>query len=298
MRHSVMLASLLASCAPAKPAADPAKSEPAAVTPTPEAGAARPEPAANGEAVAEAAKAPPPTPTPSPTPSSPPSSPPVVRTTSVPLAELKQPSVATIAGQPGLDLEVGERERAAVAAECNSLCNRAPCQCDATRPLADYLLVRVAPQTVRASNRHSWFMMQRIQDKWTVLTVTEDHPGGDSSTFPDAVCTVLVKGGPLPPDLGVARVLRLDLNLDGREDVLVECRSDGGNHYLRWCVSDTEHCDEELTLRRSFAGSVDLDSDVEFRDGWFVRTIRVDVSGRVERTRKVWGVTTPKPRAP
>jgi hypothetical protein len=298
MRHSVVLSIVLASCAPAKPAADPAKPEPAAVTPTPEASAARPEAAANVETVAEAAKAPPPTPASSPPPSSPASSPPVVRTTSVPLAELKQPSVATIAGKPGLDLEVGERERAAVATECKNLCSHASCQCDATRPLADYLLLRVAPQVARGRDRYSWFMMQRIQDKWTVLTVTEDHPGGDTSTFPDAVCTVLVVSGPLPPDLGVARVLRLDLNLDGREDVLVECRSDGGQHYLRWCVSDTEHCDEELALRRVFAGNVELDSDVEFRDGWFVRTIRVDASGRAERTRKVEGVRTPKPPAP
>ena len=206
-------------------------------------------------------------------------------------------SPAKIPGELAPNLELGEAERAAVTATCKELGPIAPLQCDATRPLPDYLLVRLFGQAPSMTG-YQWHVLKRIDGRWVRMELPLDsfEDGADAPRWPDIVCAVQTREPKLAPDQGVVRVMHPDLNLDGRDDLLIECRSPEGDHDLRYCLSNRNLCEERVWLRQFWDGKLAIDADVEFRDGWFVRTIRTDTRKQLKGGNlRVEGVTTPDP---
>ncbi len=195
-------------------------------------------------------------------------------------------------------LELDAAELAAVDATCNKACQEKPCKCDAIRPLADFLLVHLVEG--QGVVTHAWYVVQRAGKDYVPLTKTYEHTDAgvwSQYTEPDSICHTRVENSPLPVDIGVVRVEHPDLNLDGRDDLLIECRSDGGDfRQLRYCLSSEQSCAEPVKLREVWSGQILIDVDVEFRNGWFVRTIRKDNMGSIKGNLRVNGVSTPDPR--
>src|SRR5690606_23596078 len=98
---------------------------------------------------------------------------------------------------------------------------------------------------------------------------------------------------PLPEGLGLVGVRLPDLNLDGRPDLLFECRSEW-RHDVHYCLSDAASC-TSIPMRYSRDHELGLDADLEVRDGWFIRTVRVDLWGDAKGNVKVEDVKTPDP---
>lgn len=229
-----------------------------------------------------------------------------------PAATSAEPIIAPAAAEPGPPTplipasapakapprELAAAELAAVDATCIKACQDKPCKCDAIRPLADFLLVHLVEG--QGVVTHAWYVVQRVAKDYVLLTKTYEHTDAgvwSQHTEPDSVCHTRVENGPLPVDIGVVRVEHPDLNLDGRNDLLIECRSDGGDfRHLRYCLSSEQSCAEPVKLKEVWSGQVLIDVDVEFRNGWFVRTIRKDNMGSIKGNLRVNGVSTPDPR--
>lgn len=202
--------------------------------------------------------------------------------------------VPSVAKSP--PLELGAEELAAIAATCESTCAYKPCKCDGALPLAGFLLVHL----FLPPEDHAWYVLQRQKNGYVLLTETEDYSDeGEVSqvTKPDRVCFAPRVGAVLAAGVGVVRVEHPDLNLDGRPDLLLECSEDNGDdRYLRYCLSGEPFCEERLQLREAHGGVVRVDVDVEFLNGWFVRTVREERVGNSRGNLRVNGVKTADPR--
>lgn len=278
MRTSPVICILVAACSAGAPA-----TEAPVIASTPEAA-----PSVKLDAPASDAKVAATTLTPAPQPPAQPSDP----KKRIPLAAAPPRPVVTVPGGPAPELALGETELLAVQRACKELCSTPPCTCDATRPLPHYLLFHALSRDGSASI-HDWYVLQKIATGWVTLMVTEDHPGGETTQYPDNVCGARAEG-PLPGDLGVVNVRLPDLNMDGRPDLLFECQYSYGAVDLRYCLSDKQYC-VQIPLREVREGEVMLDLDVDFRDGWFIRKVRTDVRGEAQGNVSVDWVNTPDP---
>jgi len=214
----------------------------------------------------------------------------------VPHASLTRPPVVDVPGPAAQDLGLGQGELAAIDATCKDLCDYPPCKCDATRPLPHFLLLRLAAG--EPSPMYSWFVLQKKPKGWVLLKDTENIPGGDEVATPDQVCAAPAKAGPLPADVGIIDVRLPDLNADGQPDLLFQCRSREGSHELNYCLSDKQYC-KDFPLRTVVENDqVELDLDVEFKDGWFVRKVRTDVREMASGNVQVDWLRTPDPGPP
>ncbi|MCY1065068.1 hypothetical protein OV090_09870 [Nannocystis sp. RBIL2] len=255
MRTSALVGLLLAACSPATPVAAP-QAEP--VAPAPE--------------VAPAKQDAPPAPT---TPAGPPA-----------------PNKLTVPGDPAPNLAIGKDEQAAIDAACPKLCKTPQCKCDAARPMQQFLLVRRFDPTEAPERGYGWYVLQRTDRGWITVMDTETRPGGDDVARPHEACG-LRGPDPLPAGLGLVGVRLPDLDLDGRPDLLFECRTEW-RHDVHYCTATNETC-ATIPMRFVNEGELYLDLDLEYRDGWFLRTVRVDRWKQARGNVRVDGVDKPDP---
>lgn len=203
------------------------------------------------------------------------------------------------------DPEPSEAERGAVEAACKQLGgSRRPVRCEGGHYLGDFIVVRAIWKTA-AGHGATWHVSKRDGNEHRLLRTTSDLSGGEQLVEPDVVCdTDAAADGTLPAGAGLVGAELRDLNLDGRADLLLECRfetSSAGQtegRYLRYCLADAQACEEPIWRRRARDGRVEMDVDVEFIDGWFVRTVRVFEDSGDKGNLQVPGVRTPDPRPP
>lgn len=198
----------------------------------------------------------------------------------------------TVPGDRAPNLALGKEEQAAIDGACKKLCKDPACTCDATRPMEQYMLLRQLKPIKSSERSYGWNVLQRTDKGWITLVDAEMLPGGDEVTRPHDACG-LRGPDPLPEGLGLVGVRLPDLNLDGRPDLLFECRS-GHRHDMHYCLSDGEYC-RTLAMRLTLDGELRHDVDLEFRDGWFLPTARVDRWDEFKGNIRVEGVDTPDP---
>jgi hypothetical protein len=197
----------------------------------------------------------------------------------------------TVPGEPAPNLAIGKAEQAAIDAACKQLCTRGPCECDVTRPMPQYMLLRqFRPNNL--GDGYDWYVLQRTDKGWITLMDVEYLHGGEEHVHPHVACGA-PGPGPVPEGRGLVGVRLPDLNLDGRPDLLFECRFDW-RHDVHYCLSDVQYC-TAIGMRFINDGELYLDADLEFRDGWFIPTVRVDIWERLRGNVKVDGVRTPDP---
>lgn len=178
-----------------------------------------------------------------------------------------------------------DAERAAVDAACKELDRvRKTKSCEATHHLGEFIIVKAR---WKRADRHSdaWYIVMRVEGEYRFFEEVYIPPGGESEpvTSPQAICnTDAPADGPPPSGTGIVRAEMRDLSLDGRDDLLIECRSETviqdqrvEGHYLQICVSSGPECHGRIWLHRAEDGHVDIDVDVKFVDGWVRRTERV-----------------------
>jgi hypothetical protein len=196
----------------------------------------------------------------------------------------------TVPGERAPNLAIGKTEQAAIDAACKKVCQGPSCACDAIRPMPHYMLLRRF--TLTPSRHYEWYVLQRKNDRWFTVEDLEFAPGGEDISRPRQVCGA--RGpDPLPEGLGVIGVRLPDLDLDGRPDLLFECRF-GGWHTVHYCLFERVQC-ASIAMRGTRDEELILDADLEFRDGWFIRTVRIDTWGEARGNVKVDGVRTPDP---
>lgn len=195
-----------------------------------------------------------------------------------------------------------ETERVAVETACKELNNTYKhVRCEATHRFEEFIVLR-AFREVSEGHVASWYVLQSVDGKRTLLTSTETLRGGSDVTELDRVCATDAAGTEVPAGSGLLRAEIRDLDLDGRGDLLLECRKllsspfEQERRYLRYCESDRQVCEEEIMMRHVVEGEVELDVAVEFIDGWFVRTVRAAKSGRQYDNIKVTDKPIPDPR--
>jgi hypothetical protein len=175
-------------------------------------------------------------------------------------------------------------ESAAVAAACKEFDDQGRMKhCVATHHFGDFILFEVL-WIMADGYGLSWYAVQRQGDAYRLLKTAYDPPGGEETVWsPDELCdTDALADGARIPGTGIVRAEMRDLSLDGRDDLLVECRSEssiGGRrtegHYLKYCLGSRQACDEPVWLKKVEGGRVKVDVDVQFVDGWIRRTVRV-----------------------
>lgn len=178
-----------------------------------------------------------------------------------------------------------EAERAAVEAACKELGSlRPPKRCEATHYFDGFIIVK-AHWAFAERDGAAWYLLLRLEGEYQLFQDAYIPPGGESELVlsPQSICDTDVPADGVPPaGTGIVRAEMRDLSLDGRDDLLVECRSDstvGGRrtegHYLQICVSSGPSYHGPIWLRRVESGHVEIDVDVKFVDGWVRRTERV-----------------------
>ena len=199
----------------------------------------------------------------------------------------------TVPGERAPNLAIGKAEQAAIDAACKKLCTVPSCRCDAIRPLPEQMLLRQFDPSQTPERGYGWYVLQRTADgAWFTVVDLEYAPGGDDISRPHEACGV--RGpDPLPEGLGLFGVRLPDLNLDGRPDLLFECRSEW-RHDVHYCLSDGASC-TTLLMRVTLEGELRQDVDFEFRNGWFIPTVRVDQWKESKANIRVDGVRTPDP---
>jgi hypothetical protein len=158
--------------------------------------------------------------------------------------------------------------------------------------MPQYILLRRIRPAASGKRGYRWHVLQQTDKGWITLVDTETLQGGDDYVTPHVACS-LQGPDPLPEGRGLVGVRLPDLNLDGRPDLLFECRTET-YHDMHYCLSSAQYCASH-GMRYVKSGELLLDVDLEFRDGWFIRTARVDSWAEPPGNIKVDGVRTPDP---
>lgn len=212
-------------------------------------------------------------------------------------------TAASPAAAPTTDAP-SEVEIAAVAAACKQFDDHSRMKhCVATHHLGDFIIFEVLWKVSDGYDR-SWYGIQRIDGVYRLLQTAYDPPqGADTVWSPDELCgTDALADGGRPPGTGIVRAEMRDLSLDGRDDLLIECRSDSTREnppptgtYLRYCLSSQQACDGPLWLKKFDRGRLEIDVDVQFVDGWIRRTVRVFDSDGYKGDIQLSSPPSPKP---
>ena len=212
---------------------------------------------------------------------------------STPVAPPVQES-ATTAG-----VALDESEAATVAAACKELENTI--NCEASHRFDNFIVIRAFRKTAKG-HLAAWYVLQRIEGKHRLLTSTETLRLGDENTEVDQLCWTDASQERVPDGTGLLRAEQRDLDLDGRGDLLIECRKVSQvlrpeeHQYTRYCLVDRQVCAPEIAMRHVVRGEVMLDVGVEFVNGWFVRTARKSPQGMDLENIKVTAKDIPDPR--
>lgn len=196
-----------------------------------------------------------------------------------------------------------EAEGAAVAAACKEFDDQSRMKrCVATHHLGDFIIFEVL-WAMADGYSLGWYGIQRHGSEYRLLQTAYDPPqGADTVWSPDELCgTDALPDGGRRPGTGIIRAEMRDLSLDGRDDLLVECRSDSTSEnppptgtYLRYCLSSRQACDGPLWLKKVDLGRLLIDVDVQFVDGWIRRTVRVFESDGYKGDIQLSGAPPPK----
>lgn len=222
-----------------------------------------------------------------------------------PAATAAEPKLASTPAPPPVqtnaaatDLALDEAEAAAVTAACKELDN--PVNCEASHRFDDFIVIRTFRQGGKGY-RAAWYVLQRIEGKHRLLTSTETLRFGDENTEVDLLCWTYTAEARVSDGAGLLHAEVRDLDLDGRGDLLVECRKVSQvlrpeeRQYMRYCLLDKQVCAPEILMRHVVRGEVVLDVGVEFVNGWFIRTPRKAPQDMDLENLKVTGKDIPDP---